>query len=178
MINKNRDPNKTLVLNSGYIPTQIIDSTRAFVVFYKGNADVVANHPDHYFSTPTTKHEYPKPSIIRVNKWINVNNNGVPLSRENIYKRDEFCCVYCGYYGGKAGKNLTLDHVFPRSKGGEHTWENVVTACKNCNSEKADLLIEEWGREHPNPKRPHYLLMLKKNAVSIIPEEWKPFLFY
>jgi 5-methylcytosine-specific restriction endonuclease McrA len=68
--------------------------------------------------------------------------------------------------------------VFPRSKGGEHTWENVVTACKNCNSEKADLLIEEWGREHPNPKRPHYLLMLKKNAVSIIPEEWKPFLFY
>jgi 5-methylcytosine-specific restriction endonuclease McrA len=169
-----RDPGKTLVLNSSYIATQIISSCRAFVVHYKGNADVLTVHPDEFFTTTTTKDKYPKPSIIRVNKWVHVDYNKIPFSRENVYRRDQYTCVYCG---SKDKTTLTLDHVHPRAKGGKDSWENVVTACRRCNNEKADLLIEEWGREHPNPCRPHYLLLIHKNTGTKIPDEWKPYLF-
>lgn len=174
MITSDRDSNKTLVLNSAYIATHIIPSSRAFVIHYKGNADVLTVHPDAFFRTVTTEDKYAKPSIIRVHKWVNVDYNKVPLSRENVFRRDQYSCVYCG---DRNRNNLTIDHVFPRSKGGTDTWENVVTACRRCNNEKSDLLVEEWGRAHPNPHRPHFLLLMQKNIGTKIPEEWKPYLF-
>jgi len=173
-MDKRRNTSKTLVLNSGYIPTYIIESTRAFTVFYKGNAEIIWNHPDSYFTTPTTVDRYAKPSIIRVKKWININYHKVPLTRENVYKRDTYRCVYCG----RSDKtDLTLDHVLPKSKGGEDSWENLVTACKRCNNEKADLLLEELQRPYPNAYRPHYLLLIDRNIGTYVPEEWKPYLF-
>lgn len=81
--------------------------------------------------------------------------------------------MYCGS-GDK--RTLTLDHVIPQSKGGKDSWTNLVTACKKCNSEKDSLTIEEWGKEHPKPRRPHYLMLMKR--VTEIPEEWEPYLFY
>ena len=64
----------------------------------------------------------------------------------------------------------------PKSKGGKDSWDNLVTACRRCNSEKADLSVEEWGRENPQPMRPHYLMLMKQ--TNYIPEEWKPYLFF
>jgi 5-methylcytosine-specific restriction endonuclease McrA len=95
------------------------------------------------------------------------------LTRENIFKRDNYTCVYCGYNDNT--RKLTIDHVIPQSKGGPNTWDNLVTACGKCNGEKADLTLEEFGKEIPVPVRPHYLMLMK--SVSYIPDNWRPYLF-
>jgi 5-methylcytosine-specific restriction endonuclease McrA len=116
--------------------------------------------------------EYHRPSIIRIFKYVNINFHKAKLSRENVFLRDGYECVYCGENNRKL---LTLDHVHPQSKGGKDTWENLVTACKSCNNEKDNLTIMEWGRNHPDPKRPHYLMLVKK--LNYIPVEWETYLF-
>ncbi len=163
---------KCLVIDHAYFPRSVISTERAFVIVYKGNAEVIHNH-ETYFGTVNKSIAYPKPSVIRVYKKLKMEYTKVPLTRKNIYKRDSYTCVYCG--DGDKG-TLTLDHVIPRAKGGKDTWDNLVTSCSKCNSEKADLDIKEWGRPHPNPKRPHYLMLMK--TLDYIPEDWKIYLFY
>jgi len=162
---------KCLVIDTSYMPRSVISSERAFVITYKGNAEVVETH-DTFFRTVNKSVAYPKPSIIRIFKYIRLEYTKVPLTRANIYKRDNHQCVYCG---ANERKSLTLDHVIPKSKGGRDTWENLVTSCQICNSEKADLSMIEWGREHPNPRRPHFLMLMK--TLKYIPKEWKQYLF-
>lgn len=168
--------NKTLVVDSSYIPRSIITADRAFVISYKGNADVVATH-DESFKLVNPELDIKKPSIIRVNQYIGGGYLDklyrVPLTRDNIFRRDNYECVYCGH--GKK-RDLTIDHVIPRSKGGEDSWNNLVTACKRCNNEKSDLTLEEYGKEIPKPFRPHYIMLIKK--IHDIPEEWKPYLLF
>lgn len=161
---------KTLVVDSAYIARSVIATERAFVISYKGNAEVIAEYPETFGVVNPTL-EINKPSIIRVPTFIKMNFQKVPLTRQNIYKRDNFECVYCGEDNKKL---LTLDHVIPQSKGGPNSWSNLVTACKKCNGEKSDLTLEEYGKPIPKPQRPHYLMLLKK--VHHIPEEWKPYL--
>lgn len=163
---------KTLVVDSSFIARSIISTERAFVISYKGNAEVVAEHPET-FNLVNPELTIYKPSIIRVFKYVKQTMHKVPLTRENIYRRDNYECVYCGC---STQKLLTLDHVIPQSKGGKNTWDNLVTACKACNSEKADLTLAEYGKEIPEPKRPHYLMLLR--AVHEIPKEWEPFLLF
>lgn len=162
---------KTLVLDSAYIPRSIISSSRAFVIIYKGNATVLHNHEAAFRMCDPSIILY-KPSIIRVPKYVNTKYINVPLTRENIFKRDAWTCVYCE---DNRRKLLTIDHVIPQSKGGPNTWENLVTACKKCNGAKADLSLEEYGKEIPQPRRPHHLMLMK--AIEYIPTEWKDFLF-
>lgn len=164
---------RCLVVDSSYMPRQVISSLRAYTIFSKGNAEIVANHSESFGLVDPNKVIY-RPSIIRVNKYINLDITRVPYSRENVLKRDNFTCVYCNEDYSNEKKVLTIDHVHPRSKGGEDSFENCVTACLQCNWEKDDLTIEEWGREHPNPRRPHYLMMLK--TLEYIPESWMKFL--
>lgn len=140
--------NKTLVVDSAYIARTIIPSTRAFAINFKGNAEIVYEHPK-YFGLVDKSKKIKKPSVIRVFNYIKVNMQKVPLTRTNIYKRDGYRCVYCG---GTDKRHLTLDHVYPRSKGGPDTWSNLVTACLTCNGEKDDLTLEEYGKDIPNPK--------------------------
>lgn len=167
---KKKEFNKCLVVDSGYEPRQVIDSIRAYIIFDKGNAEIVANHLER-IKLVNPKTVIFRPSIIRVPKYINLDITRVPYSRDNVFKRDNHTCVYCGEDDARA---MTIDHILPKSKGGKDTFENCVTACKPCNSKKGDLLIEEWGREHPNPKRPHYLMMLQ--SLEYIPEAWMKFL--
>lgn len=163
---------KCLVLDSSYIPRSIISTERAFVISYKGNADIIHEHPES-FKLINPELDIKKPSIIRVFKYVNQQIHKVPLNRENVFKRDGYCCVYCG---NDNRKTLTLDHVIPQSKGGKDTWENLVTACKRCNGEKSDLTLEEYGKEIPQPRRPHYLMLMKQ--MTHIPKEWDDYLFY
>lgn len=163
---------KTLVVDSSYIARSIISTERAFVISYKGNADIVAEHPET-FGLVNPKLQINKPSIIRVHTYVNINFQKVALTRDNVFKRDGFECVYCG---NDNKKTLTLDHVVPQSKGGPNTWDNLVTACKRCNNEKADLTLKEYGKEIPKPQRPHYLMLLKK--TNYIPDEWRPYLLF
>ena len=163
---------KCLVLDSSFIPRSIISTERAFVISYKGNADIIHEHPES-FKLINPELDIKKPSIIRVFKYVNQQIHKVPLNRENVFKRDGYCCVYCG---NDNRKTLTLDHVVPQSKGGKDTWENLVTACKRCNGEKSDLTLEEYGKEIPQPRRPHYLMLMKQ--MTHIPKEWDNYLFY
>ena len=164
---------KTLVLDSSYMARSIISTERAFVISYKGNADVIHEHPES-FKLVNPELDIKKPSIIRVYKYVNQIIQKVPLSRENVYRRDNFECVYCG---DNNRKTLTLDHVIPQSKGGKDSWDNLVTACRGCNGEKSNLTLEEYGKEIPQPRRPHYLMLMKQVHYEI-PVEWQPYLFF
>jgi hypothetical protein len=164
---------KTLVLNSSYMASSIIPSYRAFSIHYKGNADVITTYQDTFITTINDK--FPVPSIIRVPKWFEQEYHRVPLTRENLYKRDNYTCVYCGL---NKRDQLTIDHLIPVSKGGKDTWENWVTACRSCNSEKSNLDVEEWAKEVPRPYRPHYLMLVNKNLGQPVPDDWKPYLFF
>lgn len=161
-----------LILDNSYMPRSITTTERAFVVMYKGNAEVLESY-NEIFKTVNQSFTFYKPCIIRINAYVHMEYKELPLRREYIYKRDNYECVYCG---STNKKTLTLDHVFPKAKGGKDSWNNLVTCCKSCNSEKADLTIQEWGKEDPKPKRPHYLMMLKKTE-GVIPEPWKRYLF-
>ncbi len=86
---------KTLVVDSSYIARSIISTERAFVISYKGNADIVAEHPET-FGLVNPKLQINKPSIIRVHTYVNINFQKVALTRDNVFKRDGFECVYCG----------------------------------------------------------------------------------
>lgn len=161
---------KTLVLDSCYLARSIVPVERGFVISFKGNADIIAEYPET-FGLVNPNLEINKPSIIRVYSFVNTKYHRVPLTRENVFRRDGYECVYCG---DTKRKHLTIDHVLPLSKGGKSTWDNLVTACSKCNGEKSDLSLKEFGKKISMPKRPHYLMLLKK--VHFIPEEWREYL--
>lgn len=159
----------TLVLNSAYIPINVQSVESAFCIVTKGNAIVVENYEER-FKTIRPEKVYYKPSIIRIPKYVELKWNKVPFTKHNVFKRDRHQCVYC-----KSKRDLTIDHVIPKSKGGQDNWGNVVTACLKCNSLKADLTLKEWGKEIPQPQRPHNLLLISN--IQNIPDSWSIYLF-
>jgi 5-methylcytosine-specific restriction endonuclease McrA len=89
-----------------------------------------------------------------------------------MFARDGWRCVYCGASGGR----LTLDHVVPRSRGGESVWENVVTSCAPCNMKKGNRLPEEVSMAlHAKPRPPAPVLFIHL-ATPRIPNGWQPYL--
>ena len=164
---------KSLILNASYMPLSIINAERAFVLWYKDRVHIEKNYDEKFFNTVQRK--YPIPSIVRIKEFVNFRYDNVPFSKRNVMKRDGFECGYCG-----SKKNLTIDHVIPTSKGGKNTWNNVITACAQCNSEKGDLIdpdIPDKFKTDLSLYRPHAFLMMKKSIVGDIPEDWKPYLF-
>ncbi|MGG6263286.1 HNH endonuclease [Leptolyngbya sp. AN03gr2] len=86
-----------------------------------------------------------------------------PVTRRELFRRDNHTCQYCG-----TTKHLTIDHVIPRSKGGTHTWDNVVAACARCNSAKGDRLLHETGMSlRTKPKPPIH------PAIAFAEQFWK-----
>jgi 5-methylcytosine-specific restriction endonuclease McrA len=92
-------------------------------------------------------------------------------SRHLIYKRDDHRCQYCGSI-----KQLTIDHVIPKSKGGKDTWENLVVACMPCNTKKGDRTPEEWGTPLYQKPKALYNKMLISLKSSNVPE-WKEYVY-
>jgi 5-methylcytosine-specific restriction endonuclease McrA len=111
------------------------------------------------------------PSVIRLNRYVNAPYKGVNLTRQNIFKRDNNECQYCG-----TRRDLTLDHVIPSSKGGQHSWTNLVTACKKCNARKGDNTPEGAGMIlKRKPYKPSYALFLR-DVSGFSHNEWDEFL--
>ena len=95
------------------------------------------------------------------------------LTRRNILKRDGHKCVYCG----RADLPLTLDHVIPRSKGGDDSWENLVAACLPCNNRKGDRTPEESHLKlKTKPYAPNHIMFIRNNAGRL-DDSWKQYLF-
>jgi len=146
---------KTLVLNSAYQPINVTSLYRAFKLVYLGKAVII----EHDIKNPikTGESEFKRPTVIKLNRYIYVNIKQTNLNRKNIFIRDNHKCLYCG-----SSKDLTIDHVIPKSKGGKNTWENLATCCKTCNSKKDDYLLSEIDMQLKyKPFKPTFLHLIK-----------------
>ena len=160
---------KVLVLNQDYQAISLCSAERAFVLVFLKKAEMVTDRKAKLMRSVGS--EFPYPSIIRLNRYINLPYKRVSMSRQNIYKRDGYRCVYCG-----GREKLTLDHVIPRSKGGRDSWHNLVTACQRCNTEKGDRTPEEaeMSMSH-KPFRPSFIMYLR-DFNGKVSDDWKPYL--
>ncbi len=131
------DNGPVLVLNLGYEPLNVCRVRRAIVLIEQEKAEMLENGAGFIHSADRT---FPVPSVIRVSSLIRrPRRPRRKLTRLEIFRRDHYTCQYCG----KQVRQLTLDHVMPRYRGGEHTWENVVSACVPCNRRKAGRTPKE-----------------------------------
>lgn len=161
--------NAVLVLNQDYSPLTICSAERAFLLLYLDKAELLSEIGNQ--ALRTVNKAFPFPSVIKIKRYINVPYKGVILTRHNIFKRDTYSCQYCG-----TNKDLTLDHLIPKSKGGKSTWTNLVTACKNCNARKGDFRPEEVGLVLlRKPIRPSYVMFIRATSKRIR-EDWLPYL--
>ena len=129
---------KTLKLDSTYRPVGVIDCLEALVMCIVGKATAVEEY-DEEISSPSVT--FKLPSVIVLKTVVKFISRGVKPSRKNILWRDKSKCQYCGVI--EAPKDMTIDHVIPRSRGGGNTWSNLVTCCKKCNQKKRDRTPEE-----------------------------------
>jgi 5-methylcytosine-specific restriction endonuclease McrA len=137
-----------LVLNQNYEPLNVCNVRRAFVLLDRGKAEVIEHGNGALHSASLT---FALPSVIRMVYAIRRPRPQVRLTRREVFQRDRYMCQYCG----RQGKDMTLDHVLPRHRGGKHTWENLVTACKACNHRKAGRTpAEARMRLLSEPQRP------------------------
>ncbi len=115
----------------------------------------------------------PFPSIVRLSFYVRVPYKKIVLSRKNIIRRDGHQCQYCG----RGDVTLTVDHVIPKSKGGNDSWENLVAACVSCNNRKGDRTPSEAQvKLRRKPIRPSHVMFIR-HFVGIVDEHWKPYLF-
>lgn len=157
-------------MNQNYEPLTICNVKRAVVLTFLGKAEIVSKVADKYINTVYRKFDYP--SIVRLGFFVRVPYKRIILSRKNILKRDNHRCQYCG-----ATTNLTIDHIIPKSRGGEETWENLVTACIKCNNKKGDRTLDEAGMILTSkPKKPSHITFIKSSAGKL-EDTWKPFLY-
>ncbi|TAF33039.1 MAG: HNH endonuclease [Cytophagales bacterium] len=161
--------NGVLVLNADFRAMTVFSVPKAFLLVFLDKAEVIEKTDSSFLRT--ISHTYSTPSVIRLRKYVNMPFKGVMLSRQNIFKRDNHQCMYCG-----SRKELTLDHVIPRSRGGNSGWLNLVTACHTCNSRKGNRTPEEAGLTfNQKPYKPSFLIFLRdytKNADA----KWLPYL--
>lgn len=145
-----------LVLNATYEPLSIVSLKRAIVLLLKEKAEIVeaaeAVLRSEHFSLPV-------PLVIRLVYYVRIPRRlSLPLTRRTVMARDHYTCQYCGAQPGRA--DLTIDHVIPRSQGGETTWDNVVTACRPCNQRKGNRTPEQAGMTLlSRPARPRYVAL-------------------
>ncbi|QPJ65950.1 MAG: HNH endonuclease [Candidatus Nitrohelix vancouverensis] len=145
------DSVKSLVLNYSYQPLQFCSAKRAIIMILSGRAEAVESD-GYVIRSPNA--EFRLPAVIRVLNLVRVKrSNRIAFSKKNILRRDSFMCQYCG----DTRQPLTLDHVFPKSKGGEAKWDNVVIACKPCNLKKGNRTVVEANmRLMKQPKQPQF----------------------
>ena len=131
----------TLLLNATFEPLCVVSSRRAIVLVLAEKAEPVDSAADVVHAATVS---LAVPVVVRLTRYVRVPYpSSVPLSRRAVFTRDGQTCVYCG------GSATSIDHVVPRSRGGTHTWDNVVAACRRCNHAKADRFLAEIGWSLP-----------------------------
>jgi 5-methylcytosine-specific restriction endonuclease McrA len=161
-----------LVLNQNYEPLNVCNVKRALVLVFNGKAEVLELNHQMIHSTSRTIHA---PSVIRLSYLIRRPHPRAKLSRREVFLRDDYTCQYCGI----RTRELTLDHVMPKSRGGKHTWENLVSACRPCNHRKGGKTLNEvrmkLAHEPRQPKANIYHIVYR--YVQQAPfEEWVQYL--
>jgi 5-methylcytosine-specific restriction endonuclease McrA len=125
-----------MVLNASSEPIHFVRIGRALSLVFGERAEIVS----HAGYIKSTSSRFPRPTVIRLIRYIHIPWRQAPLTLRNLAYRDLGLCQWCRKNSGS-----TIDHVQPRSRGGTHSWENVVLACRSCNNRKGDRLAEELG---------------------------------
>ena len=168
-----------LILNAdyrplSYFPLSLWPWQEAIKAVYLKRVNVAAEYEEVVRSEKLT---LPLPSVIVLKNYV-VPTKTVPFTRATLFLRDEFTCQYCGY----KGKDLTFDHVVPKSRGGKTRWDNVVAACQSCNLRKAAKTTSQAGfklRKVPTKPSPEVLLNKgKKFPPSDMHKSWNDFLYF
>lgn len=140
-----------LLLNNNYEPLNVCTLRRAVALLVKGKAEVL-HHNGHYVRTSSDS--FRAPSVLRLRYHVRRPLPELRLSRHSVLARDNYTCQYCGM----TSRDLTIDHVVPRNKGGGHTWDNVVACCRRCNLKKGDKILSTTTMKLRRiPKRPRYV---------------------
>ena len=157
---------RALVLNVSHQPLAVVSARRAVVLVLKEKAEVVVSNGQRFRAE---RIEMDAPSVLRLRHFVRVPYRATaPLTRRAVFARDEWRCQYCG----ATAENL--DHVIPKSRGGTHTWDNVVAACRRCNSKKENRSFQDAGlRLARAPKAPADGFRL---SLGRLEPEWEPFL--
>ena len=166
---------QVLLLNNTYEPIKIISWKKAVILYFKKKVDIIEVYEDRLLHSEKLVIEMP--AVVKLNFYVNVRKyQMLSLSKENIFFRDNYTCLYCGKKLPKS--YLTLDHVIPFSKGGEKTWKNLVTACHTCNNKKGDRLLHQIElkllKKPAEPSLNSYLAFHTK--FHSIPDKWKIYL--
>ncbi len=154
-----------IVLNADYTYLNIIDWKRAIKLLVQKKVEVV-KYGERIIRG--FNREIKIPLIVKLIKFVRaVYKSSVPLSKRNIFIRDQYICQYCGK---SCRKHPTIDHIIPKSRGGKFTWNNVVTACMRCNQKKGSKLPSEAGMsliKRPNRPTISEFLHLKMKLLGI-----------
>ncbi|MEP6963664.1 MAG: HNH endonuclease [Acidobacteriota bacterium] len=174
-LQKERLHRPVLVLNASYEPINVCAARRALVLVLKGVASAEEHSAGHLRSA---RREIAVPSVIRLLEYRRIPHQTRALSRKNILMRDRYTCQYCMKTLNSG--ELTLDHVQPRSRRGETTWENLVACCHPCNNRKGSRTPEEAGMQLARIPKP-FSLHTSRHLMRLLgksDDQWRKYLFY
>lgn len=163
--------NRVLLLNASYEPLCTVVTSRAVALILQGKAQLIEQRRGAMLHSAMASMEYP--SVIRLQRYVRLPyREAAPLSRNGVLRRDSYACIYCG----REGK--TIDHIVPRSRGGESSWLNLAACCHRCNNKKGNRLIHELGWElRYKPFAPGYWASaVSKLAGSKTDPSWNEYL--
>lgn len=186
-----------LVLNRLWQPVQTCSVKRALKLLCLGHAEVVQTEGEAKYQTHNltswAEHSVKEvahlaeevihsvkvmlmvPKIIVLGAYDRMPRNEVKFTRHNVFLRDQFTCQYCRKKFME--KDLNLDHVYPRDKGGKTTWENIVTSCVRCNTRKANKLPHEVNMKLlREPKRPRWRPLFGSKMDTKPDHSWEQFI--
>ena len=164
--------NAVLVLNQNYEPLNVCNVRRALVLVIGGKAEVLEAKAELLSSASA---RFQAPSVIRLVYLIRRPRPRVKLTRREIFIRDNYTCQYCE----RQMSDLTIDHVIPRSRGGMHVWDNVVSACKACNHRKGGKSIAEARmalHKQPHEPRAGLYYTIERRLDTSFQTDWQKFL--
>lgn len=159
-----------LVLNRNYEPLNVCNTQRAVGLIMVGKAEIVENGRG-YIRTASSM--FAKPSVIRMSYMIRKPRPRVKLTKREILRRDDYTCQYCG----QSFPRMTVDHIIPRYRGGQASWENLVTACPQCNRRKGGRTLQEAHmalRRRPVEPQPTARYLFARNSSECA--DWAKYL--
>jgi 5-methylcytosine-specific restriction endonuclease McrA len=164
---------RVLVLNATYEPLSVISVQRAIVLLLKEKAELIEATEQRLHAAYT---DVPVPLVIRLVYYVRIPRPvHLAPTRRSIMLRDNYTCQYCGSVPGKG--HLTLDHIIPRSRGGDTSWDNVVAACRPCNVRKGNRTPDEAHMAlERRPGRPNYMVFLLLAEAGSL-QRWSKYAF-
>lgn len=167
---------QTLLLNATYEPIDVVHWQRAMTLWCQGKVEIVETH-DREVRAVTFS--FKLPSVVRLLRFVrNKRERVVQFTRANIYTRDAYTCQYC--YQSFSTNELTFDHVWPVSRGGTRSWDNIVTCCIPCNRKKGSRTPDEAGLTLlRKPRRPVYSPVFRMTVgIRRTPTNWRDYLYW